>query len=146
MRKKFKCIIGISDHTVGTSVPLASVALGAKVIEKHFKLPNDKQSLDSHFSIDFKEMKYLVNQYEIVKSSIGSVVFGPTKKELKNIKYRRSIYYSKDIRKGEKISKKNIKVIRPSLGLHPKYFDIILGKKLKKNVNYATKVKLTDFQ
>ena len=132
MRKKFKCIIGISDHTVGTSVPLASVALGAKVIEKHFKLPNDKQSLDSHFSIDFKEMKYLVNQCKIVKSSIGSVVFGPTKKELKNIKYRRSIYYSKDIRKGEKISKKNIKVIRPSLGLHPKYFDIILGKKLKK--------------
>jgi pseudaminic acid synthase len=146
MRKKFKCIIGISDHTVGTSVPLASVALGAKVIEKHFKLPNDKQSLDSHFSIDFKEMKYLVNQCKIVKSSIGSVVFGPTKKELKNIKYRRSIYYSKDIRKGEKISKKNIKVIRPSLGLHPKYFDIILGKKLKKNVNYATRVKLTDFQ
>ena len=83
MRKKFKCIIGISDHTVGTSVPLASVALGAKVIEKHFKLPNDKQSLDSHFSIDFKEMKYLVNQCKIVKSSIGSVVFGPTKKNLK---------------------------------------------------------------
>ena len=67
-------------------------------------------------------------------------------KELKNIKYRRSIYYSKDIRKGEKLSKKNIKVIRPSLGLHPKYFDKILGKKLKKNVNYATRVKLTDLQ
>jgi pseudaminic acid synthase len=146
MKKKFKCIIGISDHTVGTSVALASVALGAKVIEKHFKLPNDKDSLDSHFSIDFKEMSYLVNQCKIVKTSIGSVVFGPTKKELKNIKYRRSIYYSKDIKKGEKISLKNIKVVRPSLGLHPKYFNKILGKKLKKNVNYASRVKLTDLQ
>ena len=146
MNKKFNCIIGISDHTVGTSVALASVALGAQVIEKHFKLPNDQDSLDSHFSIDIKEMKYLVEQCKVVKSSIGSVFFGPTKKELKNIKYRRSIYYSKNIRKGEIIDYNNIKIVRPSLGLHPKYFEKILGKKLKRNVSYASRVKLTDLK
>ena len=145
MKKKFKCIIGISDHTIGTSVGLASVALGAQVIEKHFKLPNDNQSLDSHFSIDFKEMKYLVDQCKFVKSSLGSVFFGPTKNELKNIKSRQSIYYSKDIIKGDLITGSNIKIVRPSLGLHPKYFDKIIGKKLKKNVTYASRVKLKDF-
>ncbi len=145
MKKKFKCIIGISDHSIGTSVGLASVALGAQVIEKHFKLPDDNQSLDSHFSIDYKEMKYLVDQCKIVKSSVGSVFFGPTKNELKNMKSRQSIYYSKNIAKGDLINESNIKIVRPSLGLHPKYYNKIIGRRLNKNVSYASRVKLKDF-
>ncbi|WP_044748395.1 pseudaminic acid synthase [Bacillus alveayuensis] len=138
MRELFNCQVGLSDHTMGVGVAVASVALGATVIEKHFTLSRADGGIDSAFSMEPEEMKELVIETERAWQALGEVKYGPTEKEKAALKFRRSIYVAKDMKAGEKLTKENIRIIRPSYGLAPKYYDLVLGKAVKKNVKKGT--------
>ena len=139
LRKKFNCEVGLSDHTLGLGVPLASIALGATLIEKHITLSKSDFGVDSEFSTTPEELKTLVIQSNLAWQSVGKVKFG-TADKLENYskKFRRSIYVIQDIKKGEKFNKFNIKVIRPANGLHPRNFFKVIGKKSKKKIIKGT--------
>lgn len=138
MREIFKCHVGLSDHTLGIGAAVASVALGARVIEKHFTLNRADGGTDAAFSIEPDELKALVEESERAFQALGHVQFGIQKAEEKSLRYKRSIYVVEDIRKGEEFSKENIRVIRPGDGLQPKYFENVLGKKAKKDLKRGT--------
>tara|TARA_A100001011_G_C14311873_1_gene845980 strand:+ start:2895 stop:3962 length:1068 start_codon:yes stop_codon:yes gene_type:complete len=129
MQKKYKTIIGLSDHTNGYEVPLASIPLGAKVIEKHICL-SKKNKIDGFFSLNVIEFQEMIKKIRNIEIALGKKLISNTKK---NNMGGRSIYFSKNIKKGEKITDHNIKVVRPSNGLHPKFYNNILGKKVTKN-------------
>ncbi|WP_445505601.1 pseudaminic acid synthase [Niallia sp. 03091] len=142
MRQAFNCQVGLSDHTMGTGVTVASVALGATVIEKHFTLSRAEGGVDAAFSMEPHEMKLLVEETERAWQAIGQVTYGPTEKEKSSLKFRRSIYVAKDIKAGEEFTKENIKVIRPGYGLAPKYYEEVLGRKAKNNLSKGTPLRL----
>ena len=129
MQKQFPdCIIGISDHTPGTAVSVASIALGAKVIEKHFTVSRADGGVDSAFSVEPDEMKKLVSDIIIAYQSLGRTFYGPTKAEILSLKLRRSLYVVKDIKKGEPFTPENIRSIRPANGLSTKIYEDVLKK------------------
>ena len=130
----FKVPVGLSDHTLGTTVSIASVALGACLIEKHFIIDKAIKSPDSEFSITPKELKYLCKESDLTWQSLGKSTYEKQKSEEKNIIFKRSIYFVNNLPKGHIITNKDIKRIRPGMGLAPKYFDEILGKKLNQSV------------
>jgi pseudaminic acid synthase len=138
MRELFDCQVGLSDHTMGVGVAIASVALGATVIEKHFTLSRADGGVDSAFSMEPDEMRALVIETERAWQALGEVKYGPTEKEKASLKFRRSIYVAKDIKAGEEFTKDNLRIIRPGFGLSPKYYDILLGKKAKQNLVKGT--------
>ncbi|MBE3594363.1 MAG: pseudaminic acid synthase [Candidatus Carbobacillus altaicus] len=138
MRELFDCEVGISDHTMGIGVAIASVALGATVIEKHFTLSRADGGVDSAFSMEPHEMKALVEESEKAWQAMGKVFYGPTEKEKSSLKFRRSLYIVKDMKAGEVITKEHIRSIRPGYGLEPKYFDYIVGKRVNKEVKKGT--------
>jgi len=140
MKKLFKCTVGLSDHTLGIGVAIASIAHGGMIVEKHFKLDTNKTGLDTDFSISENLMAELVKGCNSAYQSIGDIKFGPTKNEIPYLKFRRSIYACLDIKKGEILTKNNIKVVRPAGGMHPKFFNTILGKKAKQNIKFADKI------
>ena len=144
LKKKFKCQIGLSDHTIGGISAITSIGFGATVIEKHITI-NKKNSIDGLFSLDLSELKKFVRDIRLAKKCIGKIKFGPTKTEIKNLKYRRSIVATKDIKKKEKFSKDNIKCLRGVNGLEPKFYFRILNKKSKKNIKYGEAIKLSYF-
>merc|ERR1712194_589387 len=116
MKDIFDCFTGLSDHTMGIGVPIASVALGAKVIEKHFTLDRSDGGVDSDFSIEPQELKSLVTECERAHQSLGKVSYDILKDEESSLRFKRSIYVVKDIQKGEKFDKTNIRIIRPGDG------------------------------
>lgn len=138
MRELFDCQVGLSDHTMGVGVAVASVALGATVIEKHFTLSRADGGVDSAFSMEPDEMKALVVETERAWQALGEVKYGPTEKEKASLKFRRSIYVAKDIKAGEKFTKENIRVIRPGYGLEPKYFEKIIGLTANQDLKAGT--------
>ena len=143
--KKYSPLVGYSDHSNSDLASIVSVAYGAKVIEKHFILNKKIKSPDRQFSYDPKEFKSLVKQIRITETIMGSEK--TNKKKLINKKLKtvtRSIFYSDNIKKGEKISLKNIKSVRPGTGLSLSYFDKILGKKVNKNCKFGNPVRLGD--
>jgi pseudaminic acid synthase len=125
LREIFNCEVGFSDHTLGISAPVAAVTLGARIIEKHFILDKSIDSPDKEFSLTPKEFKEMVKAVREVEEMMGDVNF----KVKKGKEFARSLYVVKDIKKGEKFSRENIRSIRPGYGLHPKYLPQILGKK-----------------
>ena len=141
IREKYNCLTGYSDHTKGIGVALSSINFGACTIEKHFMLNKNDRTLDSNFSSDIEEMKKFVLEVQNVWLSKGKVKINISKAEKVYRNYRRSIYITKKILKGEKFSIKNLKVIRPGLGLEPKYFEKIIGKKATKNFEIGTALK-----
>jgi len=141
LKKKFKCEVGLSDHTLGIGTSIAAIARGATVIEKHFTYNKKLKSVDSKFSLDFKEMKKLVEESIVAWKSIGKIKFKPSKSERRNLKFRRSIYVVKDIKKGQKFNEENIKCIRPGHGIATKYFESILKKASRKNICKGTSLK-----
>ena len=141
LRKQFNCEVGFSDHTLGIGAAVAAVSLGASVIEKHFTLEKKSGGIDEKFSLGPKEMKALVLEVNNAWSSIGKEILVVTKGEKSNLKYRRSIYVIKNIIKGEKFTKSNIKCIRPGYGLPTKHFDNILNRSAKKNIKSETALK-----
>lgn len=138
MRELFNCQVGLSDHTMGIGVAVASVALGATVIEKHFTLSRADGGVDSAFSMEPDEMKALVVETERAWQALGEVKYGPMEKEKASLKFRRSIYVAQDIKEGELFTRENIKIIRPGYGLPPKYYDLVIGKTAKKDVKKGT--------
>ena len=138
LRELFKVEVGLSDHTLGIGVAVASVALGATVIEKHFTLSRADGGVDSAFSMEPDEMKMLVEETYKAWQALGKVYYGPTEKEKASIRFRRSIYVTEDIKKGEEFTTKNIRIIRPGGGLPPKYHDVLLGKKASCDIKRGT--------
>ncbi|MBL7085872.1 MAG: pseudaminic acid synthase [Candidatus Cloacimonetes bacterium] len=128
MKETFNVTVGLSDHTIGAIVPIASVALGAKVIEKHFILDKSIDSPDAAFSMEPNEFKNMVKSIREVENALGTVNYSLSEKVKKNLKFGRSLFVVKDIKKGEKFTKENLRSIRPGYGLEPKYFKDVLGK------------------
>ena len=133
LKNKFNLHVGLSDHSKGDDVALAATALGAKVIEKHVKLKGDNQSHDSKFSMDTDELKLFCKKINTIWETLGTDDFS-LRKDKSSKKFRRSIYVVKNIKKDQLITKSNVKKIRPSNGLHPKYYFKILGKQVTKNI------------
>jgi N-acetylneuraminate synthase len=123
------CIIGLSDHTMGIGASVASVALGARVIEKHFTLSRADGGVDSAFSMEPDEMKALVIESKRAFQALGSVQLSIQKAEEKSKIFKRSIYVVRDIAAGEVLTRDNIRVIRPGDGLKPKYYESMIGRK-----------------
>ena len=142
LKKKFSCRVGFSDHTNNTNIACAAVAMGAEVIEKHIALNGQKKGLDIRFSLKGKEIQLFKKRISETYKFLGSNNFKRSKNEMKNKKFRRSIYAYKNIKKGEKFSKKNIKVIRPGYGLDPKYFEQLIGRKSTKKIEIASRINL----
>jgi len=138
MAELFDCQVGLSDHTMGCGVAVASVALGATFIEKHFTLDRNDGGVDSAFSLEPAELRTLVTETERAWQALGKVSYGPTEKERKSLVFRRSLYVVKDIKEGEIITVENVRSIRPGLGLPPKYMDLVLGRRLVKDVAKGT--------
>ena len=141
LNKQFNLHVGLSDHSEGDTVALAATALGAKVIEKHVKLKGDNKSHDSKFSMDTEELKNFCKKINSIWETLGTDNFN-LRKDKDSKKFRRSIYVVKDIKKGQKLTKLNIKKIRPSKGLHPKFYFSVIGKKVKKNILAGTPLKI----
>ena len=138
MRDLFNCEVGLSDHTMGIGVSLASIVLGATVIEKHFTLNRADGGVDSTFSMEPSEMKQLVLETERAWQSMGQINYGATEAEKKSIVFRRSLYVVKDIKAGETLTNLNLRAIRPGLGLAPKYHDLLIGKTVKIDLKKGT--------
>jgi pseudaminic acid synthase len=136
----FKCIVGLSDHTMGIGVAVASVALGARVIEKHFTLSRIEGGVDSAFSIEPEELKNLVIESERAFQALGEVKYGILKSEEASLRYKRSIYAVENIKAGDLFTEKNIRVIRPGDGLKPRYFELIVGKTARKEIKRGTPI------
>lgn len=138
MRELYHCEVGLSDHTLGIGAALASVALGVRVIEKHFTLSRAEGGVDAAFSLEPQEMQMLVEETLRAHKALGTVTYGVTETEKASLKFRRSIYVSQDINEGDVFSKDNLRIVRPGYGLSPKYYEDILGKvatrKLKRGV------------
>ena len=134
MRELFACEVGLSDHTMGIGVAVASVALGATIIEKHFTLSRADGGVDSAFSMEPDEMRALVAETERAWQALGKVSYAPTEKEKKSLIFRRSLYIVQDMKKGDILTRENLRAIRPGLGLPPKYFDDVVGKKATKDI------------
>lgn len=138
MRKEFRCLIGLSDHTKGLAVSLGAVALGAVAIERHLTLRRADGGVDSAFSLEPEELAHLVCDSENVWRSIGVPVFGPSASEKRSLGFRRSLYIVKDLKAGESLSLNNLRAIRPGLGLPPKYLERLLGRKVSRDVSRGT--------
>ncbi|MBI2722903.1 MAG: pseudaminic acid synthase [Bacteroidetes bacterium] len=129
-----KCIVGLSDHTMGIGVSVAAIALGARVIEKHFTLSRADGGVDSAFSLEPHELKALVNETERAFLALGEIQYGVQQAEEKTKFFKRSVYVSHSMTAGDVITESNTRIIRPGNGLEPKYYSKILGKKVNKNI------------
>lgn len=138
MRELFGCEVGLSDHTMGVGVSVASVALGATVIEKHFTLNRADSGVDSTFSMEPAEMTQLVVETERAWQALGKVSYGATEAEKKSIVFRRSLYVVQDIKAGEILTSENIRAIRPGLGLPTKYLPQIINRVAKQDLKRGT--------
>ena len=135
LKKKFKCKVGLSDHSNDSIVAKTAVALGAEVIEKHIALGKQKKGLDIDFSLKGNQIKKFRDEINSVYNLIGKNSFHRTEEEKKNRILRRSIFAAENIEKGQKLTKKNIKKVRPGLGLPPKYYEKLINKKSPKNIS-----------
>ncbi|MFN9624019.1 MAG: pseudaminic acid synthase [Cyanobacteriota bacterium] len=142
LRKMFECEVGLSDHTLGIGVAVAAVALGATVVEKHFTLDRSEGGVDSAFSLEPNEMAALVCESERAWQSLGRVYYGPTEVEQTNLKYRRSIYASCDIKAGDLFSEVNIRIVRPGEGAPPSFFQALLGHTARRDYIKGTPITL----
>ena len=142
-KEKYNTLVGLSDHSIGTTASICSVALGASLIEKHFKI-SDVSSVDSFFSINKNEFKELITTIRDAEKILGGVIHSPSESSGISLKGRSSIYVVKDIRKGETLSNENIKVIRPGFSLHPKFYEQILEKKINKDLTKGSRISFDD--
>ena len=140
MRELFGCAVGLSDHTLGIGAAVASVALGAVVIEKHFTLSRAEGGVDAAFSLEPVEMAQLVRECRTAALALGAVSYERAEQEQKSLQFRRSLYVVEDMKAGDVFTEKNLRRIRPGMGLSPKYYDIILGKKANCNITRGTAV------
>ena len=140
LRESLNTEVGLSDHTLGIGASIASIGLGATVIEKHFTLSRADGGVDSAFSMEPAEMKLLVEESYKAWQALGEVRYGVSDKESDSTVFRRSIYASKDIKKGEEFTNDNIRIIRPGNGLPPKYFDVLIEKSASQDISRGTPI------
>jgi len=145
MKETFGVEVGFSDHTLGVTASIVAVTLGAKVIEKHFIIDKSIGGADCEFSLDKKEFKLLVDVIHDTEKLLGVVDYSLDEKKQKQRRFSRSLYVSKDIKKGEKFSLENIKSVRPGYGLHPKYLNEIVGKTSLKDYKFGDRVEKNTF-
>lgn len=138
LRAMFGCEVGLSDHTMGVGASVAAVAHGASVIEKHFTLSRADGGVDSSFSLEPAELAALVLETERAWQSLGQVAYGPGEAERKSLVFRRSVYVAQDIAAGTVLTADNLRCVRPGLGLPPKYYDLLLGRKVGRDVAKGT--------
>lgn len=140
MRQLFGCQVGLSDHTLGVGVAVASVALGATVIEKHFTLDRAEGGVDAAFSLEPAELASLVTETERAWQALGRIQYGPTEKERASLRFRRSLYVAEDMRAGEVFTAQNLRAIRPGFGLPPRYYETLMGLAVGRDVKRGTPV------
>ncbi|MCC6544195.1 MAG: pseudaminic acid synthase [Nitrospirae bacterium] len=140
IRDLFQAEVGLSDHTMGIGVSVASISLGATVIEKHITLSRADGGVDSAFSIEPDEFRQLVMETERAWQALGKIAYGPTENERASMRYRRSLYVAEDMKKGAVFTRDNLRIIRPGYGLPPRYYEIILGKYIKMDANKGAPV------
>ena len=146
LAQTFSVISGFSDHTLGVTAPIVAVTLGAKVIEKHFILDKSIGGADADFSLDKKEFKQMIEVVRDAEKLLGKVDYSMTDKKKKSRQFSRSLYVSKDIKKGEILTQDNIKSVRPGYGLHPKHLKDVLGKTALNDIKFASRLKLKDIK
>jgi N-acetylneuraminate synthase len=130
--------VGVSDHTLGIAVPVAAVALGAAIVEKHLTLSRRAAGPDNAFSLEPDEFKAMVEAVRTAEKALGEVKYGPTEQEAASCQFRRSLFVVKDMQEGELFSGENVRSIRPGCGLHPRYLDLVIGRRVKSNVKRGT--------
>lgn len=138
LREAFGCEVGLSDHTLGIGAAIASVALGATVIEKHVTLRRADGGVDSAFSLEPQELRQLVEGAEFARLALGSVHYGPGPNEVNSLRFRRSLYVVRPMRAGEPFSRDNVRAIRPGLGLPPRHIDGVLGRRAMRDIAAGT--------
>ena len=140
MRDRFNCLAGLSDHTICNATAIASVALGASIIEKHLTLDRSRGGPDDSFSLEPKEFTELCRDSITAWEALGSVDYGRKSSEVANVKFRRSLYFVEDIKAGSVIESHHVRSVRPGYGLAPKHSDAVIGQRLKVDVTYAMPV------
>jgi pseudaminic acid synthase len=146
LAERFNVISGLSDHTIGSTVPIVATTLGAKIIEKHFILDRSIGGPDASFSMNETEFTEMVKSIREAETAIGQIDYILTKKQLKGKDFSRSLYFVNDLKEGDIIAEKDIRSIRPGFGLHPKYFYDIVGKTVTKNFNFGDRVTFNDIK
>ena len=140
MRDRFGCEVGLSDHTMGIGASIAAISHGASVVEKHFTLARSDGGVDSVFSLEPDELKSLVIESERAWQALGAVVYGASKSEEKSRIFRRSLYIAEDMKTGDIFTDRNLRIVRPGMGLEPKYYDKFIGRKISKNAKKGDRV------
>ena len=138
LRDTFDCVVGLSDHTMGDAVAVASVAMGAKVIEKHLTLSRADGGVDSAFSMEPEEFKQMVEHIRIVEKAMGSVTYELSPKQQAEREHSRSLFIAEDMTAGDILDESNMRSVRPANGLHTKYYDKLLGKRVNKDLKMGT--------
>jgi pseudaminic acid synthase len=146
MQKDYDCLVGVSDHTLGSIVPTSSIALGSKVIEKHFILNKNSESYDVEFSMDPIEFKEMVDSVRAVEDCLGTSEYVISDKKEASRSFMRSLFFIKDIKKGEIVTEDSVQSVRPADGLHPKYFEQIIGEVVLEDVQKNTPVEKKYFK
>ncbi|MBK8604645.1 MAG: pseudaminic acid synthase [Saprospiraceae bacterium] len=144
--ERFNMIVGLSDHTIGSTAPVVATCFGAKIIEKHFILDRSIGGPDSSFSMNEAEFTEMVKAVREAEKAIGKVDYNLTDKQKKGKDFSRSLYIVENIAEGEVLTEKNIRSIRPGFGLHPKFFKEVLGKKVKRNIEKGERLSLEDLE
>jgi len=140
MAKKFDVITGLSDHTMGSTIPITAACLGAKIIEKHFILDRSIGGPDASFSMNEMEFTEMVKAIREVEKGIGKVDYRLTEKQKAGKNFSRSLYITEDVKCGETITNKNVRSIRPGFGLHPKYLEELIGKTFNTDLSKGTRM------
>ena len=146
MAARFDTLVGLSDHTLANTTAVASVVLGACVIEKHFTLDRNGGGADDSFSLEPDGLQALCRDSKTAWQALGRVHYGLKSSEQGNVQFRRSLYFVKDLQKGDTIDETCIRSVRPGFGIAPKHFDELIGKRLTRNVQANTKTDWADFE
>ncbi len=146
IKEKWDIPVGFSDHTTGQEVPLLAAAMGASLIEKHVKLPDDTSSVDAGFSATVNDVGALITGLEHIHQVRGTGLFGPSEEEMESYRFRRSLYFVSDLRAGDVIGNNHVRIVRPSGGLHSRHLTEVIGQKLVRDVQFGDPVRWADFE
>ena len=144
LSEKYNVISGLSDHTIGATVPIVATCFGAKIIEKHFILDRNIGGPDASFSMNESEFTSMVKAVREAESAIGNIDYNLTEKQIKGKNFSRSLYIVEDVKSGEKLTEKNVRSIRPGFGMHPKHYSEIIGKKVLKDLKFGQRLSIND--
>ena len=138
LAEAFGCVAGLSDHTLGTGVPIAAVALGASIVEKHVTMRREDGGPDGAFSLEPAELREMIAAIRFTEAALGGVAFGPTSREAGSRQFRRSLFVVEDVAEGEIFTEANVRSIRPSNGLHTRHLDEVLGRRATRAIERGT--------